>query len=221
MGTAVGESLIAAVALLLAALPTVLVTLVLATRRPAAVSGAFVGGWMLGLAVVGGAVVAAVDVAAPGGPSPRWVGWAKVALGVLLLALAVRKWSGRPRDGRAPDIPGWVAAVGSLTAAKAFGLAFLMAAANPKNVVITVSAAVSISDATSRVADQVVALAVFVVVGSLGVAGPALLRRALGDRSGPVLEATDRWMASNSALIMAAVLAVLGVVLLSEGLAAL
>ncbi|HST65791.1 MAG TPA: GAP family protein, partial [Mycobacteriales bacterium] len=65
------------------------------------------------------------------------------------------------------------------------------------------------------------ALAVFVLVGSLGLAAPALARRALGDRSGPVLDAADRWMARNSAQIMAAVLAVLGVVLLSEGLAAL
>lgn len=221
MGTAVGESLTAGVALLLAALPMVLITLVLATRRPAGVSRAFLAGWMVGLAVVGGVVVAVVDVAEPGGPSPRWAGWVKVVLAVLLLALAVRKWSGRPRDGRVPDIPGWVAVVESLTGGKAFGLAFLMAAANPKNVVITVSAAVSISDATSRVADQVVALAVFVVVGSLGLAAPALLRRMLGDRSGPVLEATDRWMARNSAPIMAAVLALLGAVLLSNGLAAL
>jgi threonine/homoserine/homoserine lactone efflux protein len=221
MGTAVGESLIAGVALLFAALPMVLVTLILATRRPAGVSLAFLGGWMLGLAVVGGAVLAVVDVAEPGGPPPRWVGFVKVVLAVLLLALAVRKWSARPRDGRTPDIPKWMAAVESLTAARAFGLAFLTAAANPKNVVITVSAAVAVADATSRLTDQIIALAVFVVVGSLGLAAPAVVLRALGDRSGPALAAADRWMARNSALVMAAVLAVLGAVLLVNGLAAL
>lgn len=220
MWMAVGAAAIAAVALLLAALPVVLVTLVLATKRPASVSRAFLGGWTLGLAVVGGAVIAFVDLSEPGGPSPRWVGTAKVVLGVLLLALAARKWSARPRDGGAPDIPKWMAAVESLTTAKAFGLAFLMAAANPKNVVITAASAIAIADATARVFDQIVALTVFVVVGSLGLATPAIVRRALGDRSAPVLDAADRWMARNSAAVMATVLVLLGTVLVVNGLAA-
>jgi threonine/homoserine/homoserine lactone efflux protein len=221
MGTAVGAALIAAIALLLATLPMVLVTLMLATRRPAGVSRAFLGGWTLGLTVVGAAALTVVDVAAPSGPPPRWAGFVKVVLAVLLLALAARKWSARPRDGRAPDIPKWMAAVESLTAARAFGLAFLTAAVNPKNVVITVSAVVAVADATSRLTDQIIALAVYVVVASLGLAAPAVVRRALGDRAGLVLAAADRWMTRNSAVVMAVVLAALGAVLLVNGLTAL
>lgn len=221
MLAAIGQSALIAVALVLAALPMVLITVVIVTKRPLSVSVGFIGGWMLGLALVGAVVIVVVDMAPPDGPSPRWVGFAKCALGVLLLALAVRKWSARPRDGSAPDIPKWMSAVESVTARKAVGLAFLLAAANPKNVLFVVSAATVIVDSTSRVPEQAVALAVFVVVASLGVAAPAIVHLVLGDRSGLVLAAADRWMTRNSAVIMAAVLALLGVLLLANGVAAL
>lgn len=201
MVAAVGQAVLLGIVLTLAALPMVLITLVLATKRPPSVSRGFLGGWLLGLAVVGGVVIAVVDVAEQGNSSPRWVSWLKIALGAILLTLAARKWSRRRPDDAAPEIPTWMSAVDSLTARKAFGLAFLLAAANPKNVVIVVSAATVIADATSRPLEQLVALAVFVVVASLGVAAPAIVRRALGDRSGPVLEAADGWMTKNSAII--------------------
>ncbi|HET6532456.1 MAG TPA: hypothetical protein VFH03_17860, partial [Actinoplanes sp.] len=72
MWTAVGQSLLIAVGLVLATLPVVLVTLLLATMRPPSVTRGFLGGWMLGLAVVGGGVVALVDIGQPDGPPPRW-----------------------------------------------------------------------------------------------------------------------------------------------------
>lgn len=221
MLTAIAESVLIAVALLLAAIPMVLITLVLATKRPVGVSRAFIGGWVLGLAVVGAIVIIIADVTELDETSPRWASYTKIVLGALLLGLAVRKWTARPRSGEAREMPKWMAAVDSLGAGKAFGLAFLLAAANPKNVVLVVSGATAIADATSVPIEQVVALAVFVVVGSLGVAAPAIVRRVLGDRSPDVLDVADRWMTANSAIIMSAVLLVLGVALIANGVAGL
>jgi threonine/homoserine/homoserine lactone efflux protein len=164
-------------------------------------------------------VISLVDLAEQGGSSPRWVGWLKIVLGALLVALAVRKWLARPRDGSAPDTPKWMSTVHALDATKAFGLAFVLAAANPKNLVIVASAATVIAEATSRPWEQLVALLVFVMVAGAGVAAPAVVRRALGRRSGPVLASADAWMTRHSAVIMSGVLLVLGAALLSNGVA--
>ncbi len=117
----------------------------------------------------------------------------------------------------APEMPKWMAAVASVNAGKAFVLAFLLAAADPKNLALDISGATVIADTTSVPGERFVALAVFVVVASLGVAAPAVVRLMLKERSGPALAAADRWMTRNSAVITSAVLLVLGVVLIGHG----
>ena len=221
---AIEQSLLIAVGLLLAALPMVLIALVLATKRPASVSWAFLGGWMLGLAVVGAVVIVVVDVVELNGASPRWASYLKIVLGAVLLLLGLRKgvaWVQSRGSEEAPEMPKWMTAVGSVDAGRAFGLAFLLAAANPKNLVLVVSGATVIADATSVVGEQFVALAVFVLVGSLGVAAPAVVRQTLGDRSGPALEPVDRWLTMHSAAIMSVILLVLGVALIGDGISKL
>ncbi|HEY5880059.1 MAG TPA: GAP family protein [Nakamurella sp.] len=57
----------------------------------------------------------------------------------------------------------------------------------------------------------------FTVVGSIGVAAPAVVTVVLGDRADEVLTAVDRWMTRQSTVIVAAVLLVLGVLLMVNG----
>ncbi|RIJ69449.1 hypothetical protein D1871_22245 [Nakamurella silvestris] len=220
MLTAVGASIFIALGLVLAALPMVLITIVLATKRPPQVSWAFLGGWVTGLAVIGTVVITVVDVAESADTSPAWVPYLKIALGVLLLGLAVRKWIGRPRTGEVVVAPKWMTAMESVSAGKALGFGFALAAANPKNLVIVTSGATVIADATPVPWEQAIAFAVFTVIASLGVAAPAIVRRTLGERAGPVLAAADTWMTRQSSTIMSAVLLVLGVVLIINGITA-
>src|SRR5262245_57538272 len=107
MLAAIEQSALIAVGLLLAALPMVLIALVLAAKRPARVSWAFLGGWMLGLVVAGAIVIALVDVLEVSGASPRWVGYLKIALGVVLLLLGLRKGVARIRSVDVPEMPRW------------------------------------------------------------------------------------------------------------------
>ena len=210
-----------AVGLLLAATPMVIIAVLLVIKRPAKVMGAFLVGWMLGLTVVGGVVILVADLVTLATEPAWWASCIKIALGVLLIVLAVRKWRARPGDGDEPKVPKWMAAADTMTAGKAFVVALLLAAANPKHLVMVVAGATVIADATARVHEQVIALVVFVVVASLGVAAPAVVSRVLGDRSAPVLAAADQWMTANNAVIMAVVLLVLGAILIGNGVAAL
>lgn len=78
-----------------------------------------------------------------------------------------------------------------------------------------------IADATARVPEQIVALIVFAVVASLGVAAPPAVRGVFADRADRALAAADEWMTRQHTVIMAAVLLILGLILIGNGIAGL
>ena len=69
----------------------------------------------------------------------------KILLGLLLVGLAVREFRNRPRPGQQPQLPGWMRAIDTIGGAKALGIAFLLPALNPKNLSLTVAAAVDVA----------------------------------------------------------------------------
>ncbi len=219
--SAIGQSLPIAAGLLLATLPTLMLSLVLITKRPAPVSYAFIGGWAAGLFVVGAVVIALADVVAVSDEPTWWAGGVKLVLGIVLVLIAVRKWLTRPRSGEGSTVPGWMATAESMTARRAVGLGLLLAAANPKNIALVAAGAAVIAYATAQVLEQLVALVIFAIVASLGVAAPAVIRGVLATRAEHTLTTIDRWMMRHNTTIMAAVLLVLGVALIGNGIAEL
>jgi len=91
----IGQSLPIAVGLLLAAMPMVIIAVLLVVKRPARVTGTFVAGWMLGLAAAGGLVLLVADLVTLAAEPAAWASWVKIGLGVLLAGLAMRKWQAR------------------------------------------------------------------------------------------------------------------------------
>jgi hypothetical protein len=219
--TAILEVLPVGIALALAALPIVLVPLALATNRPAGVARAFLAGWLLGVLGVGAVVIAVADLIVRPQENPQWLSYVKVGLGLALLALAARKWLSRTPAGTEPEPAKWMSSVATMNGSRAFGVAVLLVCLNPKNLLLVVGGATVIADATYRPLEQAVALVVFAVVGSVGVAVPVVLPLVLGTRAEPVLAATNRWMTRHSATIVAVVLLVLGVLLIVNGIAGL
>jgi hypothetical protein len=63
-----------------------------------------------------------------------------------------------------------------------------------------------------------VALVVFVLIASLGVAAPVVIYFALGERAGPLLERLKGWLAHNNAVIMAVLLVIIGVKLIGDAI---
>lgn len=223
MGEAVGQSLPVAVGVLISPMPIVAVVLMLLTPRARSNAAAFLLGWVVGIAVVGGVLVlvAGAAGAAGDGTPPTWASVLKIVLGVLLLLLAARSWRTRPRAGTEPPTPGWMRAVDGFTPARAFGLAVLLGVVNPKNLLLVVSGAAAIAAATTSTGARLGALAVFVVVASLGVAAPLVVYLAGGPRAGAVLDELKTWMVQHNAAIMAVLLLVIGAKMLGDGIAAL
>lgn len=215
---AIGQALPVAVAALVASLSVLPIVLLVITGRNGHADLAFVAGWLAGNLVVAGVVVLVVDVTVPASAPPRWTAVARIVVGVVLLLLALRTWRGRPRDGEVPPTPGWMTAIGSAAPPRAFGVAVLASSVNPKNAVFAVSGASAILDATTVPGEQVVALAVFVVVASAGVIAPVVAARIGGEDARGALDRLTGWAAANSAAVLTLVLVLLAAMMIGNGL---
>lgn len=223
MEAAIGQSLPVAVGVLVSPLPIVAVVLMLVSARARANALAFVVGWFLAVLVLVGVVALLAGSAAPDEDGPAaWTGWLKIVLGVLLLFLSVRQWRGRPRGGAEPPAPKWMAAIEQFTPVKSAGLAVLLGAVNPKNLLLVVSGGAAIAATQPEdTSTTVVAALVFAVVASAGVVAPVVIYFSMGARATQILDELKSWMIHNNAAIMAVLLLVLGAKMLGDGVSVL
>lgn len=220
MSQAIGQVLAFAVAAGLSPIPIVGIVMMLSTPRARSNGPAFLAGWVFGLAAVGTAVLllASGAEAAEGGRPANWVNVLKLALGAGLLLLAVKQWKGRPAPGAEAKLPAWMSAVDHFTAARSAALGVALAAVNPKNLILVVGAASAIAQTGAAAGTQAVALAVFIVIGTIGTGLPVLLFFTMGERSERMLDELKGWMAQNNATIMAVICLLIGAKLLGDGL---
>jgi Sap-like sulfolipid-1-addressing protein len=225
MGKAIGEVLPYAVGVAISPVPIIAVILVLFSPRARSNGPAFLIGWMLGLAAVVTVVYVVADASdvSTNQDASDSSYWLKLALGLLLLAVARRNWR-KQRDlpeGQEPPQPKWMAAIDSFTPLKTAGLAVLLSAVNPKNLALAVAAAASVAQGGSSTSEAVVALAVFVVLASLSIGGPVILYLAGGDRAAHTLDGWKSWLAANNVAVMAGLFLVFGAVLIGQALVGL
>lgn len=223
MGEAIGQILPLAIGVAISPVPIIGVVLMLASMRARANGPAFLVGWIVGLAALGTVVMlvsSGANASTTGGPA-TWEGIVKLVLGLLLLLVAAAQWRGRPRGDSQPQLPKWMNAIDRITAAKAFGMGALLAAVNPKNGLITIAAGAAIAQTGTSGSQQAVALAVFVVIASIGVAAPVAIYFLMGDRAPALLDDLKTWLAANNAAIMTVLLLVIGVKLIGDGISGL
>ena len=118
-------------------------------------------------------------------------------------------------------MPGWMAAIDTITPAKALGLGVLLVVPNPKNTVLTATAGMSIGGTGLTVAEEALVIAVFTLVAASSVAAPAVAFLASGERLRRPLDALRDWLVRNNAAVVAAVMFGVGVSMVSDGIASL
>jgi threonine/homoserine/homoserine lactone efflux protein len=220
---AIGQVLSLGVGVSLSPIPISAVVLMLSSRRGRINGPAFVLGWIVGLAVVGAIVlVVAGGAGANEDAEPAtWVDVVKILLGVLLLLVAVRNWRGRPPEGETAELPKWMRTIDTFTPGRAAGIAAALSGVNPKNLLLTVGAAAAIAQTGVDAGEQAIALAVFVLVGTLGPGIPVAIYFALGDRAKRLLDEVKAWMGANNAAVMAVLCLVIGTKLIGDGISGL
>jgi threonine/homoserine/homoserine lactone efflux protein len=223
MADAIGQVLSLAVGVSLSPVPIIAVVLMLGTPAGRRNGPAFLAGWVIGLAVVGTIVLVAAGAAGAsenGGPA-TWVDVSKLVLGALLLLMAARQWRGRPRAGDAAELPKWMRTIDHFTAGRSLAIGAALSGINPKNLLLTVAAAAAVAQAGVSTGDEVAAMAVFVLVGTIGPGLPVAIYFAMGERAAKLLDELKAWMGAHNAAIMAVLLLVLGAKLIGDGVSGL
>ncbi|MFF7750768.1 GAP family protein [Streptomyces sp. NPDC007971] len=220
MGNVLGDVLGLAAGVAVSPLPIVALIIVLATPWGRLNGLVFVTGWVVGLSGLGAVmlVVGGQGSATTHGHPADWVGVVKLVLGVALALLAVRLWRHRPTDVTQARLPQWMAAIDRFTPVKIFLLALLLSAGNLKNAPLTIAAAASISSSGLPVGQQVGALAVFVVIASVGLLTPLGVYLVMGERAKNMLGNWKDWAARHNVAVMAVLFFVFGLKLLGDGI---
>ncbi len=223
MGEGIAEVLTFAVGVAVSPVPIIAVILMLFSARARVNGPMFLLGWVAALAIVSFAAYFAADAGDPSTDSTAsdTISWGTLVLGALLLALALRNWRKRPAPGAQPDMPSWMGGIEDLAPGKALGLGLLLAAVNPKNLILTVGASTGLAQLGLGTADAVVSLIVFVAIGSLTIAVPVAYYLLGGDSARAALDGMKAWLTTHNDAVMAVLFLVFGVKLIADALAPL
>ncbi len=224
LGEAIGGLLPAAVGVAISPIPIIAVILMLGTPQARVNGPAFGLGWIVGLTAAATIVLVVsrgVGTDDPDSSASTGGSTFQLVLGVVLLLLAARQWRGRPHDGETPEMPKWMDGIDHFAPPTAAGMGVLLSAVNPKNLILAMSAGAAIGQAGLSTGQDVLAVAVFVVIGSVTVVGAVLFYLIGGSRSEQALSSMKSFMSTHNAVIMTVLFLVLGAKVLGQGIAGL
>lgn len=195
------------------------IALVVHSDRPRATGLAFISGWL-----VAKAAITTLFVGVPrlmGGlqaTPPHWTAWLRVAAGVAFILAALWYWR---RPGAAAAEATWVDRLEHITPAAAAFVGVALTFLNPKLVFACAAAGFAIGSANLGAPATGAAIAYFTLLGGSTAVLPILAYMIWSHRVDAVLARFADWVRRHQVAITVAVLLLLGVALLTNGLRAL
>lgn len=221
MGQIIGDVLPLGLGIAISPIPIIATILMLLSPQAKKTSIGFMLGWVTGVIIAVGIFTSVSALFTGDEPNASPVsGIIKIILGVLLLVLAAKKWRGITQSDHEPELPKWMSALDTMSAGRAALLAFALAAVNPKNLLLSVSAGVIIGAAPST-DTKVVAAIVFVALAISTVASPVIAYLLAAEKLAKPLEHLRVWLVHNNAAVMVVLLTVLGISVIGKGIGAL
>jgi threonine/homoserine/homoserine lactone efflux protein len=191
--------------------------LVLHTPRPRPTGLAFLAGWLIGLAALTAIFLEVSSLLGGlGDKPPGWASWLRIVVGAALIVFGVYRWLTRKKSAHTP---GWIQRLSKLTPVRAAAAAVALTVVNPKVLFICAAAGLAIGTAGLDTATNVwIAVAWYVAVAGSTVAIPILAYAVSGDRLDESLTRLKDWMERQHAALVAAILIVIGLLVLYKGI---
>ncbi|MEU1206925.1 GAP family protein [Nocardia sp. NPDC005825] len=204
-----------AIGVALSPIPVVAAILMLLSANAGRASAGFALGWVTGIVTVTGLVTAAAASGLMRSASQPSIAASviKTAMGLLLVYIAVRQWGSRKDD----SIPGWMKAIDELGVAKAAGFGLLVSLLNPKNLLLCITAGITIGTAGLNPTGTAAALAVFVLLGAASVLVPVGGYAVAADQLRGALARLKNWLQANNHTVIAVVFMVMGTTAIAKG----
>lgn len=148
-------------------------------------------------------------------PPPPWASWARVVAGALLITFGLYKWLTRKSSEHSPK---WMSSFASITPPRAAVTALVLVVVNPKVLFMCAAAGLAIgTEGLDRLGAELGVL-YYVVIAGFSVVLPIVAYAVSGDRLDPTLARVKDWMEAQHATLVAAILVVLGALVLYKGL---
>ncbi|WP_243074309.1 GAP family protein [Microbacterium sp. SS28] len=216
---AIGYVLPLAVALALSTLPIMVALLILLSPNRSRSALPFLIGWVVGMVLV----VTLCTLAAQFVPASRLprrqdevVGVLEIIIGIALIGLGIFSlWRARRRTDH--SLPAWLRTTETLGPWSSFGLALLLNF-RAKALLIAAAAGLSLRADAESLTDAVVAIALYTLIGASTVAVPIIASLAAPARMEPRLVDTREWLTRNGEAITAAIVMLIGVVIVAMGI---
>jgi hypothetical protein len=176
---------------------------------------AFVAGWVVSILLVGSLIIGLYRGAhsKPGASAANAMLGVQFALGVLLLALAARRWSRRVAAEPSASEPKWLRTLDRMRPIVAFGFGMFWV-----NLVFVVAAALAVADAKLSRSSAVLAYLFYALLATLGVAAILIVYYTNRARAQERLAGLRSWLTRNNTGVVSAVIAVIGLVFIVRGL---
>jgi threonine/homoserine/homoserine lactone efflux protein len=215
-GSELTELIPLALVVALSPLSIIPAVLVLHTARPRPTGLAFLLGWVVGLAALTAAFIEISGLlGGMGGKPPGWASWLRIVVGVALIAFGLFRWL--TRNSKPHQMPG-TRHITEAGPGKALVVGALLTVVNPKVLFICAAAGLAIGTAGLDGRGTWVAAIFYVVIAASTVAFPILAYAVSGDRLDATLVKVKAWMEAHNAALVAAILIVIGLLVLYKGI---
>ena len=189
--------------------------LVLHAPRPRSAGLAFLAGWLIGLAALTIVFVEISDLFGDLSKPPGWASWLRVVIGAALIVFGLYRWLTRKRSAHTPA---WMQSLSKLTPPRAGLAALALTVVNPKVLFICAAAGLAIGTAGLGSTHIWIAVIWYVAVAGSTVAIPIVAYAVSGERLDGALQRLKEWMEQQHATLVAAILIVIGLLVLYKGI---
>lgn len=215
LGSELSELIPLALIIALSPLSIIPAVLVLHTPRPRPTGLAFLLGWLVGLVVLTMIFIGVSGLLGGVGKTPTWASWLRIVVGVALIVFGIFRWVTRHKN---PHQPAWLQQITETTPTKAVAMGAALTVINPKVLFVCAAAGLAIGTSGLSTAGTVIAELLFVIVSALSVAIPILAYVVSGDRLDPALGRLKTWLEKHNAALVAAILVIIGLLVLYKGI---
>ena len=223
MGGVIGETLPLGLGIALNPISIVVAILILGTVNTPKNGIAFAFGWISGLTVL--LVLTSLLVQQRSSADPEstrtivYVG--KIAFGMIFILAAIWGLRRRPRGEEDLGSQRWTQLVNEGGVARSFGLGLFLADFSIKNLALVAAAAGVIGQAGLGNRGVAIAVGIFVLICTIGILVPLLVRIFGNERGDRLLAVWREWLERNVAMITAVVMVLLGAHLIAQGIGGL
>jgi threonine/homoserine/homoserine lactone efflux protein len=188
--------------------------LVLHSPRPRPTGLAFLAGWIIGLFALAAIFLEVSSLIGGLGKPPSWASWLRIVIGAALIVFGIFRWFTRDRA----HTPGWMRTLTTISPTRAVGTAAALVVINPKVLFVCAAAGLAIGTAGLGAAGAWTAVVSYTLIAASSVAIPVLAYAFSGDRLDGALARLKDWMERHNATLVAAILVVIGLLVLYKGI---